>query len=186
MTIIAPSEAFIAGQTASTGRSCGSCSLCCKLLQVNDSPFFKPAGKWCEHCRPGNGGCAIYDQRPELCRAWVCGWLLHPTVGDEWQPTRSKMVINGEAVDQKAQQVWCTILVDPGYARRLAARALPQPTTRLGAERPARCRRGHRYDPRDGRAPGLHHSSRRRRGSHRPPLRGGVGRAGPLARVPMG
>ena len=114
MIVTTSSEAFIADQTASTGRSCGSCSLCCKLLQANDPPFFKPAGKWCEHCRPGNGGCAIYNQRPELCRAWVCGWLLHPTVGDEWQPTRSKMVINGEAVDQATQQVWCNIHVDPG------------------------------------------------------------------------
>jgi hypothetical protein len=112
MTKAAVSEARIADLKAKTGRSCGSCSLCCKLVEVDDPPFFKPAGKWCPHCRPGNGGCTIYDQRPTLCRVWACDWLVRSELSDEWQPTRCKMVVApGKVIDGHA---CCDIHVDPG------------------------------------------------------------------------
>jgi hypothetical protein len=107
-------EALVASLKADIGRSCGSCSLCCKLLGVNDPPVFKPAGKWCPHCRPGRGGCAIYDRRPNSCRDWTCGWLVNSTLGDEWQPTRCKMVVHWEPINEATQFTWCNILVDPG------------------------------------------------------------------------
>ena len=40
------------------GKACGSCTMCCKLFEINWLDRPKPAGKWCPHCRPGQG-CAI-------------------------------------------------------------------------------------------------------------------------------
>jgi hypothetical protein len=39
-------------------RSCGTCSLCCKLPYVAE--LNKPINTWCPHARPGHGGCSIY------------------------------------------------------------------------------------------------------------------------------
>jgi hypothetical protein len=73
-------------------RSCGSCSLCCKLLVIEE--LAKPPDTWCPHCKPGRGGCSIYADRPPSCRLFRCGWLdSKGRVGDEWYPTRSKMVL---------------------------------------------------------------------------------------------
>ena len=87
-------------------KSCGSCSLCCKLLSVSE--LNKPIDTWCPHARPGKGGCAIYPDRPHRCRVFVCGWLQNSSpllVGrrghigvafaydDAWYPARCKMVL---------------------------------------------------------------------------------------------
>jgi hypothetical protein len=54
-------------------KQCGSCGLCCKLLNV---PGLAPAGEWCKHARPGSleGCCSIYDQRPQVCLGFDCFW----------------------------------------------------------------------------------------------------------------
>lgn len=73
-------------------RSCGSCSLCCKLLGITE--LEKPAGKWCSHAALPGKGCKVYDDRPHSCRTFACGWLVNETFGDHWHPQRSKMVIS--------------------------------------------------------------------------------------------
>jgi hypothetical protein len=77
------------------GRSCGDCSLCCKLIRVD--AFAKAPGTWCAHCAPGGGGCRIYHERPAECRDFYCAWLVSPTLGEEWRPSRSKLVLRAEA-----------------------------------------------------------------------------------------
>jgi hypothetical protein len=73
-------------------RKCGDCSLCCSLLSIEE--IEKPANVWCQHCQPGEGGCSIYADRPLACRTYACQWLINPaTMGDEWRPTRAKMVV---------------------------------------------------------------------------------------------
>jgi len=37
----------------------------------------KPAGKWCDHCAIGSG-CKIYEERPQDCRDFHCGYLRLP------------------------------------------------------------------------------------------------------------
>ena len=49
-------------------------------------------GQWCPHCLK-QGGCSIYDTRPEVCRTFNCEWLINPSIGDEWQPLRSKIFL---------------------------------------------------------------------------------------------
>lgn len=103
------------GRLAS-GRSCGSCSLCCKLLPIFGLAKPKPRGQWCPHCKPGRGGCVIYENRPEECRIFYCGWLMGH-LPPEWYPQDSKIVVafyprpHGVGSD-------CLISVDPAYAGR--------------------------------------------------------------------
>lgn len=53
-------------------RSCGTCSLCCTILRVDE--LAKPAGRDCIHQR-GPHGCGIHATRPPICRAYRCLWL---------------------------------------------------------------------------------------------------------------
>jgi hypothetical protein len=99
---------FVSGEMPSTERSCGDCSLCCKLPYVDE--LNKSIDTWCPHARPGRGGCSIYATRPAACRAFVCGWLegLSFPVGDEWFPARCKMVISEVAAGP-------LVTVDPAF-----------------------------------------------------------------------
>lgn len=72
------------------GRSCGSCTLCCKVMVIE--ALNKPLGQWCQHCAPGTG-CKIYENRPNECRDFNCAYLLSRHIGEEWKPERSKMVL---------------------------------------------------------------------------------------------
>jgi hypothetical protein len=74
-------------------RQCGDCSGC-KLLEVDHPDLQKPANEWCRHCRPGCGGCTIYDHRPSICRGFACQWLVTPTMSDVWRPNHAKMVVH--------------------------------------------------------------------------------------------
>ena len=112
------------------GRSCGTCTLCCKVYDV--PVLDKPAGRWCQHCRPGRG-CGIHDSRPQHCRSFNCLWMTAPWLGPDWKPDRSKMVLS---IDPETRFLF--VQVDPGaaaawrrepYYRQLkqwAAASLPQ------------------------------------------------------------
>jgi uncharacterized cysteine cluster protein YcgN (CxxCxxCC family) len=76
------------------GRSCGECSLCCKLLRID--ALSKPIGIWCTHCAPGRGGCTIYESRPAECRDFYCAWLTSAVLGPEWRPNKCKMFLRME------------------------------------------------------------------------------------------
>ena len=87
-------------------RRCGTCTLCCKLLTIPE--FGNPSGQWCPHCVKGRG-CAIHSDRPNECRAFHCGYLLWPELGEHWRPSRSKLV-----VAFKPDGMEIVIHVDPG------------------------------------------------------------------------
>ena len=88
------------------GRSCGACTLCCKLPKVE--AVDKPAGVWCRHCKPGKG-CTIYETRPDPCRKFFCAWMTMPGLGDEWKPLHSKLVVAVHGVGGSRM----TVHVDP-------------------------------------------------------------------------
>ena len=77
---------------AATGRVCGTCSLCCKLLPIRE--LEKPENTWCVHCRPAAGGCTIYADRPHSCREFACHWLISKNLGDEWAPAKARMFVH--------------------------------------------------------------------------------------------
>ena len=86
-------------------RSCGSCTLCCKLIDV--PAVEKPMGQWCRHCKPGSG-CTIHDTRPDQCRTYDCLWRAGTFLGPEWKPDRARFVLT---VDPATQ--FLLIQVDP-------------------------------------------------------------------------
>ena len=45
------------------------------------------------HCKPGKGGCSIYDTRPELCRRFMCFWLALDYLDEKWKPTTAKLLV---------------------------------------------------------------------------------------------
>jgi uncharacterized protein len=73
------------------GRTCGRCSLCCLVYPVPEMDKLKDV--WCKHCRPGQGGCSIYNTRPPVCRDYTCSWL-DGTLPDHWYPLRTMMVLD--------------------------------------------------------------------------------------------
>ena len=101
-------------------RHCGGCTLCCKLIPVEE--LHKPAGHRCQHVRTGKG-CSIYATRPWSCREWSCLWIKGTEDGSELplrRPDHVHYVIdevpdiihmtNKEtgAVDQfTVMQIWC-------------------------------------------------------------------------------
>lgn len=93
----------------SAERSCGECGMCCKLLSAPS--LGKPPRKWCTHFRRGKG-CDIYEDRPNECRGFNCGWLLTPALPDEWRPDRAGFLLHQDAgrviveVDPSTPQAW--------------------------------------------------------------------------------
>ena len=88
-------------------RQCGSCTSCCTLLEVTD--VGKSMNEWCKHCDAGKG-CAIYDDRPQMCRSFSCAWL-QGHLNDEWFPEKSGMVVH-------FSQDAVNVQVDPSYPDR--------------------------------------------------------------------
>jgi len=106
-----PTPIVNANSRAIPGRECGSCSLCCKVYAISE--LEKPAGIWCSHCKPGRG-CAVHDALPTQCIEFNCLWRTEASIGPDWKPDRSKMVVtispvNGYInvqVDGSAPQAW--------------------------------------------------------------------------------
>jgi hypothetical protein len=117
-----------------TGRSCGECSLCCKLPPIDTPELQKPANTWCPHCRPGKGGCGIYETRPTLCRNYRCLWLKDATLGEEWKPSHCRMYLHFTSAG-------LVVVVDPGYPEQW--RKSPYyATLKLYAQHNRDCKRG--------------------------------------------
>src|SRR3954468_5954361 len=89
------------------GRSCGTCSLCCKVPHIAE--LDKPAGKWCAHCRPGKG-CGIHATRPVSCRGFYCEWMTSKGLGPDWKPDRCKFMLSKTNDGRNL-----TAHVDPGF-----------------------------------------------------------------------
>ncbi|MBR0858858.1 hypothetical protein [Bradyrhizobium liaoningense] len=91
--------------TSSAKRSCGDCTLCCKVMAIE--ALAKPVNAWCLHCRPGRG-CMIYTARPAECAAFACLWLASDLLDERWKPNRSKLVLT---TSEDGIEVRC----DPGF-----------------------------------------------------------------------
>jgi hypothetical protein len=101
---------------AATGRKCGSCSLCCKLIPIEDEQLVKTENEWCQHCKPGRGGCSIYADRPLSCSSFACTWLVSLALGDEWFPAASKIIVRDDVVQNSVRIL--SFIVDPKYPNR--------------------------------------------------------------------
>ena len=53
---------------------CGACSVCCTAMEVKE--LRKPEGVRCLYLT--DQGCSIYENRPESCRVYECGFRMYP------------------------------------------------------------------------------------------------------------
>jgi hypothetical protein len=114
-------SATISFDDKGTGRVCGGCTLCCKLIGV--ASLAKPAGQKCQHSKHGKG-CAIYPNRPHDCRTWACRWIAdvdtagmprpdrcHYVIDMAWETIHAREEVDGPSRPITALQVW----VDPAF-----------------------------------------------------------------------
>jgi hypothetical protein len=76
-------------QPLASEKSCGSCTECCRMMAVPE--LYKPAWTLCSNCAAGVG-CKVYQDRPQSCRDFNCGWLMAPYMGPDLKPERSHVV----------------------------------------------------------------------------------------------
>jgi hypothetical protein len=74
----------------SAPRECGTCSLCCTVLRVDE--LRKLGGTPCAYQREARG-CAIHDTKPAICRAYQCLWL-RGALGDGDRPDQLGAVLD--------------------------------------------------------------------------------------------
>lgn len=116
-----PGKTTITFDDKGTGRVCGACQLCCKLVPVPS--IDKAAGQRCVASRVGHG-CTIYARRPMACRTWSCRWLADRETAGMPRPDRCHYVIDatldhvrsvpndgGDATVFDVIQIW----VDPAF-----------------------------------------------------------------------
>jgi hypothetical protein len=90
-----------------TGRTCGSCMMCCKVPHIRE--LNKAPGAWCIHAIKGRG-CGIHGNHPVSCREFHCLWMVDASLGPEWKPDRAKFVIHLQPNGVNLQ-----VAVDPGF-----------------------------------------------------------------------
>jgi len=77
-----------------TERTCGECTACCVVLNIEEPPIEKEANEPCRFLCKDGGGCGIYAERPELCRGFKCLWLAFSSVIPEaFRPDRCGLMI---------------------------------------------------------------------------------------------
>jgi Fe-S-cluster containining protein len=81
-------------QRRAAARACGTCSLCCTVLRVDE--LGKSAGQDCPNQR-GELGCGIYEIRPEICRSYECLWRQGGLEEDE-RPDLTGGIVDLESV----------------------------------------------------------------------------------------
>ena len=60
-------------------KSCGDCTLCCKLPEINDAEYHKKSFSYCKNCNLSKGNCNIYENRPMTCKTFECFYLEDKT-----------------------------------------------------------------------------------------------------------
>jgi hypothetical protein len=132
----------VATVTEAPARQCGGCTLCCKLVPVEQ--LEKPAGVRCKHQRSGKG-CMIYAKRPWSCREWTCLWIkgtdtngqplalsrpdrVHYVIDEVPDIVRTTNSETGETLQLDVMQVW----VDPLYPDAHQDPALRELIDRVG------------------------------------------------------
>ena len=83
-------------------RACGECQECCIAPAINKPEVQNRPGSPCLHSL--QGGCNIYENRPDPCRTFFCGWRRSRDFPDDWRPDRSGVMAILEVNDQSQFQ----------------------------------------------------------------------------------
>lgn len=98
------------GAEVSPERRCGDCTACCSgVLRIESAEISVGPGRPCRHC--GEAGCGIYQSRPDVCRQFVCGWLVGSSPLPNWmRPDCSGVIVLA------AERHWRGLAVDVALA----------------------------------------------------------------------
>jgi len=91
-------------------RNCGSCTACCIHLPIPAGEVgqgAKPAGMACLHL--SRRGCAIYEQRPQLCANFGCVWHQDEIWPASWRPDQSGLLCLREQIQPDLPAALVTI-----------------------------------------------------------------------------
>ena len=106
------------GPNLTKGRTCGSCTACCKVLGVEE--LGKLEGQQCPHVCAG--GCSIYKKRPESCREFECLWL-QGLFEERDRPDRLRVVFDVTTTDAPIHGILAREMLT-GRARRGRAKKI--------------------------------------------------------------
>ncbi|HTH97299.1 MAG TPA: hypothetical protein VL574_07750 [Stellaceae bacterium] len=81
-----------------SGRSCGECTACCSVPEIDFPELKKPARVLCQHS--SGTGCGIYDHRPAGCRDFYCVWRHIEAMPDRTRPDQLGMMFVLRAEDR--------------------------------------------------------------------------------------
>lgn len=76
-------------------KSCGSCTKCCTLIEVPE--LGKKEGQTCVHLT--DKGCGIYEDRPQSCKDFICGFLAFEFFKPRLRPDRCGFVCCPQETD---------------------------------------------------------------------------------------
>jgi hypothetical protein len=76
-------------------RQCGDCLMCCRVLAVEG---VTEQGHACKFSQLGIG-CVIYQERPQICRDFVCVWLAGALL-EQHRPDKVRAVVLTEQTKQ--------------------------------------------------------------------------------------
>ena len=86
------SDGNLADSELVSGRTCGSCNVCCVALTIDDPALQKLQGYRCRHTLPDKS-CSIYETRPDTCRTFFCGWRRLKWVRETLRPDISGVLV---------------------------------------------------------------------------------------------
>jgi hypothetical protein len=102
---LAPNREFSVEMSVALGKSCGECTLCCRVLVIDE--LDKDAGILCSNCTV-SAGCKIYKKRPQVCRDYLCEWMTDRTMPPQLRPDRTGTILQEDPDSEEFQAV-----VDP-------------------------------------------------------------------------
>lgn len=104
------------GPTLVPGRTCGDCTVCCRVPAIDKPEVQKASGVLCRHC---TGGCTIYETRFEICRTFHCAWRQMGNLDESWRPDQSGVYMEFQFLDN-VMGVSLMLVDDPGAVVRRA------------------------------------------------------------------
>lgn len=76
--------------------------MCCQSLEIEE--LKKPMGKLCVHCVK-ESGCSIYQSRPNVCREFLCEWLMDRQMSPIYRPDRIGVIFMEDPDNEDYQAV---------------------------------------------------------------------------------
>ena len=119
---------------------------CCVALKIKAPELRKPSGTPCSHLV--SKGCGIYERRPQVCSAFLCGWRLLPELEVSWRPDLSGVMLlrlserETPSAYRAAGPGWVLVILDgdkaltPRLARHVAELAARNAAVYLSAMTP--------------------------------------------------